>query len=205
VEGRQRVVVNDEGLAPLPQLPAPVASVGGVPLNPWDHVCVLHRGEAEREHILLPYLRDGLRAGHTCLCITAEGRGEELTSMVTTDDVDVRLLQVFEPKRADLRAGCSPEGVLDLLHAWSSRTFGGRQRGFARVAGDMSWVLPVLSPRLLRDLVELESQVTSWLREFPQVAMCLYDLDRLGGEVVVPMIKTHPKVWASGMVVENPC
>jgi hypothetical protein len=201
----ERFELNDEGVAPLPQLPAPVASVGGVPLNPWDHVCVLHRGWAERDHLLLPYLRDGLRAGHTCLCITAEGQGEELASTVMTDDLDRRLLQVFEPKRTDVRSGCTPDGVLDLLHTWSSRTFGGRQRGFARVAGDMSWVLPVLSSRFLCDLVELESRVTSWLRQFPQVAICLYDLDRFGGEVVVPMIKTHPKVWASGMVVENPC
>jgi hypothetical protein len=34
--------------------------------------------------------------------------------------------------------------------------------------------------------------------------LCLYDLDRFSGEVVVNVVKTHPQVLVQGILVENP-
>jgi hypothetical protein len=34
--------------------------------------------------------------------------------------------------------------------------------------------------------------------------LCLYDLDRFSGEVVVNIVKTHPQVLIQGILVENP-
>jgi hypothetical protein len=36
------------------------------------------------------------------------------------------------------------------------------------------------------------------------VVLCLYDLDRFSGEVVVNVVKTHPQVLVQGILVENP-
>jgi hypothetical protein len=33
--------------------------------------------------------------------------------------------------------------------------------------------------------------------------MCLYDLDRFGGQVLVDILKTHPRVLMGGTVLEN--
>lgn len=40
--------------------------------------------------------------------------------------------------------------------------------------------------------------------DFPQVILCFYDLDLFGGDLIIPMIKSHPKVWMAGTLVENP-
>jgi len=32
----------------------------------------------------------------------------------------------------------------------------------------------------------------------------MYDLDQFGGEVVVPIINVHPKLWMDGVVLDNP-
>jgi hypothetical protein len=34
--------------------------------------------------------------------------------------------------------------------------------------------------------------------------LCLYDLDKFSGEVVVNVVKTHPQVLVQGILVENP-
>ena len=34
--------------------------------------------------------------------------------------------------------------------------------------------------------------------------LCLYDLDRFSGEVMVNIVKTHPQVLIQGILVENP-
>ena len=39
---------------------------------------------------------------------------------------------------------------------------------------------------------------------YPQVILCLYDLERFGGSIVVDLVKIHPKLLLSGMIVENP-
>ena len=36
------------------------------------------------------------------------------------------------------------------------------------------------------------------------VVLCLYDLDRFSGEIVVNVVKTHPQVLVRGILVENP-
>jgi hypothetical protein len=33
--------------------------------------------------------------------------------------------------------------------------------------------------------------------------MCLYDLDRFGGQILVDILKTHPKVLMGSTVLEN--
>jgi hypothetical protein len=36
------------------------------------------------------------------------------------------------------------------------------------------------------------------------VILCLYELDQFSGEVLVDVLKTHPKVLLGGMVLDNP-
>jgi hypothetical protein len=36
------------------------------------------------------------------------------------------------------------------------------------------------------------------------VTACLYDLDRFDGDVIVPIVRAHPKVWMNGVVLTNP-
>ena len=46
--------------------------------------------------------------------------------------------------------------------------------------------------------------VTRWTRAYRQTGVCMYDLDRFGGDVIVAMVRTHPKVLINGVIVENP-
>jgi hypothetical protein len=55
-----------------------------------------------------------------------------------------------------------------------------------------------------RELLALESEMNRYLPLFPQVIVCLYDVERFGGGIVVDLLKTHARVLVGGMILENP-
>jgi hypothetical protein len=43
-----------------------------------------------------------------------------------------------------------------------------------------------------------------YLPLFPQVVVCLYDIDRFGGGIIIDLLKTHPRVLVGEVLIENP-
>ncbi len=74
--------------------------------------------------------------------------------------------------------------------------------GFARAVGEMTWALRQLPG--VEELVGYEARLNKFLPRYPQVVLCLYALDSFSGEVLVDVLKTHPKVLIGGMVLDNP-
>jgi hypothetical protein len=72
---------------------------------------------------------------------------------------------------------------------------------FVRSTGETTWTLKELPG--LHDFLTYEAELNRFLPRYPQVIMCLYDLDHFGGEILVDILKTHPKVLMGGTVLEN--
>ncbi len=54
-------------------------------------------------------------------------------------------------------------------------------------------------------LVRYEARLNRFLPRYPQVILCLYDLEQFtDGRILLEMLKTHPKVLMSGQVLDNP-
>jgi hypothetical protein len=53
--------------------------------------------------------------------------------------------------------------------------------------------------------VTYEAELNRFLPKYPQIILCLYDLERFtDGEALLDILRTHPKVLMSGQVVDNP-
>jgi len=168
------------------------------------HICAFFRGSAERDDLLLPYLNEGLRAGHKCQCII-------------DDDVDAvmalgreanigqpgrRPLEVLSSKQSYLRHGSF--STQEMLNFWNDTVDDALNRdafSFVRSAGETTWTLKELPT--LDDWLNYESELNSFVPRYPQVILCLYDLDHFGSEIVADVLKTHPKVLMGGTVLEN--
>jgi hypothetical protein len=72
----------------------------------------------------------------------------------------------------------------------------------ARNIGDMSWAHRDES--VVSDLMGYESELNRIMSNFPQVNLCLYDLTRCSGDLIMDVLKTHPKALLGGMVIDNP-
>ncbi|NMH96781.1 MEDS domain-containing protein [Pseudonocardia acidicola] len=195
--------------------PGPVATIAGLPLNPHDHLCVLYRGESQRDELMVDFLAEGVEAGHKCYCMIAPTEHGWIASAVSErggadaapddDAAEIGELEFTEPSGSHLQTGgFASERMLKFWDDWGVRTYEQQHRTFARIGADMSWAKPLIAPDFIEDLARYESRFNLWSSHYPQVTACMYDLDKFGGEVVVPVIMVHPKVWMDGIVLENP-
>ncbi|HEY3259767.1 MAG TPA: MEDS domain-containing protein [Pseudonocardiaceae bacterium] len=181
--------------------------IPGVHVAPGDHICAFYPGLAERDEILIPYLREGLEAGNKCICVVDATDPEAVFALLGPD---VDLGSCLERRQLDVQRSedtylsgdsFSTEVMLDF---WD-RSIGEAIAGgfdFARAVGEMTWALRQLPG--VEELMGYEARLNQFLPRYPQVILCLYELDRFSGEVLVDVLKTHPKVLMAGMVLDNP-
>jgi hypothetical protein len=170
-------------------------------LDRGDHVCAFYRGRAERDELLVPYLADGLEAGQKCLAIVDSGAPEELVAAVGASDG----LSVLTSGSVYLPGGAfDMDNMLDF-YAAALDDVSKEAGGCIRTAGEMSWATNHDVPGAT-DLLTYEARVNQVLATRPSAAisMCLYDIERFDGEVVVGVLRTHPKAVMAGSVVDNP-
>ena len=182
--------------------------IPGLSLTPGDHVCAFYRGAVERDEMVLPYLAEGLRAGEKCICVVdASDPSAVMTSLSGEVDVGGHLaehrLEMFTSEETYLRQGrFSPASILEFWDGAIATALGPEHFSFVRVVGEMSWALRALPGS--EELFAYEAQLNRFAGRYPQVLLCLYDLERFGGEILVDVLKTHPKILVDGFVIENP-
>jgi hypothetical protein len=185
--------------------------IPGLSLAPGDHVCAFYRGRVERDEMLLPFLAEGLRAGDKCICVVDAADPQEVITTLGGEldvgDVGGHLaehrLEMFTSEGAYLRQGrFSPASILEFWDRAIAAALGPEEFTFVRVVGEMSWALRGLPGS--EALFAYEAELNRFAVRYPQVMLCLYDLERFGGEVLMDVLKTHPKILVDGFVVENP-
>jgi len=192
-----------------------VATIGGLPVRTHDHVCVLYRGGDQRDELMAEFLADGVRAGHRCYCISepdnhqriaaaVSGRNERAAAGAASEDPGP--LDFVSPGESYVRGEeFASDRMLRFWDDWGTATYERDGVAYARIGADMSWAKPrVDAPGFVMDLARYETRFTLWARRYPQVTACLYDLDRFDGDVIVPIVRAHPKVWMNGVVLTNP-
>jgi MEDS: MEthanogen/methylotroph, DcmR Sensory domain len=92
--------------------------------------------------------------------------------------------------------------MLELWHQAVSSAIGDGGYSFVRGVGEMTWALRQAPG--VEELMAFESRINHFAVEFPQVLLCLYDLWRFSGDMIIDAVKTHPKILVKGVVVENP-
>lgn len=177
----------------------------GVVMSEGDHICAFYRGEAQRDAVLLPYLRAGLHAGDKCICVLDTTDPDHLD--VGMDDeprVAADQLALYRSEESYLLGDrFSPDDMLAFWDKGASAALGDDGYSFLRAVGEMTWALRDLTGVEL--LIVYEAQLNRFLAKYPQTILCLYDLERFtDGEILIEILRTHPKVLMSGTVIDNP-
>jgi hypothetical protein len=168
----------------------------------------MYFGLAERDAVMLPFVRAGLQAGHKCMCIVDAPDVPEVISSIG-DDIDakgrVASLQLDVRKSTDayLSTGrFAPNEMLAFLDATVSAATGPDGYPFVRTTGEAAWALD--GGPGTDELFDYESELNHFVGRYPQAILCLYDLNRFGGGMMLDMLRTHPKILLGGLVLENP-
>ena len=177
-------------------------------IPPGTHLCALYSGSAERDDLLFPFLREGLRHGDTCLCyidglepgaVRAQAVGEAGVADPPTDRFDVRpAAEVY------LQSGkFSVEHMTSVLSD-TLDDVAAEGSGLLRATGEMPWPGVLLQPHGADDFFVYEAALNDIVDRKPAVFMCMYDLQRFGLDHLVAVLKTHPVVLLDQTVLDNP-
>lgn len=199
------------------------SGIPGVTLTDEDHVCGLYWTRAERDAVLLPFLRAGLQAGDRCLCIIDEPDHPDVLARLA-DDLDVTRcvacgqLALVSPANTYLGTGrFSAEDTLRFLAATAGeRTTGTRgatgptgttctaaaDAPVLRVAGDASWLLA--TPPGVDHFDRYEAAMNDLPPRHRSAVLCLYDLSRFAGGRVLDVLRFHPKAMLDRAIMANP-
>lgn len=172
-----------------------------------DHICGLYAGREQRDQILKPFLETGLASGDKCICVVDGTNPNEIVGMLGADvdaraSADSKQLEVIRSADMYLRSGAfsAHEVIASWKATMSDVMYDGR---FGVVRAAETWSRRDIVPDPM-ELLLLESEMNRYLPLYPQVILCLYDLDRFGAGIIVDLLKTHPRVLIGGLLVDNP-
>jgi len=181
--------------------------VGGLEAEPGDHICGVFSGEQERDQVLIPFLQAGLASGDKCICVVdGTAPGEIVAALGPTGEAAAltasKQLEVIGASDLYLRSGrFSADEVIGVWKAAISDAMYAGQFDAVRVVE--TWSRRDVIPDM-NELLMLESEMNRYLPLYPQVVMCLYDMDQFGSGALVNLVMTHPRMLVGGMVIENP-
>jgi DNA-binding CsgD family transcriptional regulator len=190
------MTVVDTGIPGVDQIP------------PGTHLCALYSSSAERDDLLFPFLRQGLRQQDTCLCyidglepdaVRARAVGEAGVADPPTDQFDVR-----PASDVYLQSGTfSVEHMTSVLSDNLDEVVA-RGSGLLRATGEMPWPGVLSQPHGADDFFVYEAALNDVVHRKPAIFMCMYDLHRFGLDILVAVLKTHPVVLLDQTVLDNP-
>jgi hypothetical protein len=189
-------------------------AIGSAPdlgLQPGDHVCAFYVGTAERDKLLLPYLRDGLRAGTKCVCIVDSPPHQTMVANIAEglDDpaevdrsITSRQLELLRSIDSYTRGGSfsTPRMIEFFRESVEGALRGGYET--VRIIGEPAWLAQ--GPPGADEFIDYEVSLNDFVPQYPQVILCLYDLELFGGGMVVDIMRTHKKLVLGGLVLDNP-
>jgi len=183
--------------------------LGSSVLDRQRHVCAFFHSREEEYRVLLPFIKDGFDRGEKAFQIVDPKLREEHLIRLTTAGINVVTAEESgQFELVDWDDTYLKDGHFDserLLALVQDVLKNGMQQGFplTRIVGHMEWALeerPGVDELLIYE---------TGLNSIPEVykknpLICVYDLAKFGGDIVVDVMRTHPMVIIGGILQENP-
>lgn len=194
-------------MSTAPTLPeGPPVRLAGRSLKHTRHICAFFHSREEQNKILMPFFKEGYDRGeklfhvvdsrlhdeHVQACrehgIPPEGEGDGQVEIRHWEDAYLqdgyfdgeRMIRILEE-------------VLNAARAKYKLT---------RLMGNMEWALETAPG--VTDIIEYETKLNYVLPRYPDPVICVYDLNKHSGSVVMDILRTHPMVIVGGVLQENP-
>lgn len=181
--------------------------LAGRTLKQTRHVCAFFYSREEQNRILMPFFKEGIDRGEKVFHIVDPRLRDEHLRACRDYGIDVDAtsasgqLEVRRWEDAYLQDGCF-EGdrmirILEDVFETNRSKY-----GQTRLMGNMEWALETLPG--VTDIVEYETKLNYVLPRYSDPVVCVYDLNRHSGSVVMDILRTHPLVIIGGVLQENP-
>ena len=173
------------------------------------HVCAFFNSLDQEYEVLNPFFMEAVEQGEKNFHIVDPARLEDHRMRLTASGIDARACEAC----GQLKVVSWPEAYFDdsgkfnkvrMLAVVDHLTGAGREEGYSRlrIMGNMNWVFEDTPGS--NDVIEYEAEVNEVLARNRQPAVCVYDMAKLSGSMMMDLLRTHPLTLINGVVQENP-
>ena len=157
---------------------------------------------------MVPFMLAGSRKGEQCVSVVSKDTEAEIARVLWDFGVDVKKCQPWgQFIFLDAADTYLKQGYFDperMTRSFAELEKSALMHGFSglRAMGEAAWFLSKL-PGTQR-LIEYEAAVNGFFQNSKTRALCLYDENRFGKDVLLEVLHTHPAVFIYGVLRDNP-
>lgn len=181
--------------------------LAGRTLRETRHICAFFHSREEQDQLLMPFFKEGYDRGEKLFHIVDSRLHNEHVDACRRYGIDVEAagasgqLEVRHWEDAYLKDGYfDGERMVRLLEEVLVKNR--ESYKLTRLMGNMEWALETAPG--VTDIIEYEASLNYLLPKYPDPVVCVYDLNKHSGSVVMDVMRTHPMVIIGGMLQENP-
>jgi MEDS: MEthanogen/methylotroph, DcmR Sensory domain len=166
------------------------------------HACAFVNGPVEERAVIDPFFVEGMRRGEKAVYIVDPAHRDDHHARLATSAPSPELLDVTTWNDAHLKGGSfDPDRMMaDLEQMIRDHAASGRPP--MRIVGQMGWIMS--APPGIEQLVGYEASVNEVLNRGKTPTVCVYDVRRLSGALLMDLLRAHPLTVMNGVLHENP-
>jgi len=183
--------------------------IGNYSCNWGTHICGLYEKEKERDEIIFGYLNQGIVDRDLQLYIHSEQSEEDFRENFVhhcpecNESInDSEILDIKKAKDLYYPAGIFDPWYMDTaINGYYAYTQRNGQRNLRAIA-EMAWALETIPG--VEHLFAYESRLNYFVQNKTVISICLYNITKLTGEMIMNVLRTHPFSIIGGVITQNP-
>jgi hypothetical protein len=179
-----------------------MTTLSGASFREHFHACAFVTGEAEERAVIDPFLIEGMRRGEKAVYIVDPEQRAAHAARLSSENASSDLLDVKTWHDAHLKGGSFDQDRMIAALDELIRDHAATGRPPMRLVGQMDWVFS--APPGIEQLVAYEATVNEVLNRGKTPTVCVYDVRRLNGAVMMDLLRAHPLTVINGVLHENP-
>jgi hypothetical protein len=182
---------------------------GDYSCNWGTHLCGLYETERERDELVFGFLHQGDLGHDLQLYCPVERTQEDFIAAYQSQYPDCAG-HVHDPDKFHWLSAKDlyyPDGrfcprSMDRGLAEFYRASQQQGQRHIRAMAEMSWALQAIPG--IEHLMVYESRLNYFIPGKPWISICLYDLTRFSGAMIMKVLQTHPFTISGGVITKNP-
>jgi hypothetical protein len=166
------------------------------------HACAFVMGSDEEQGIIDPFFIEGMKRGEKAVYIVDPEHRDEHEARLRKSAPATELLDVTTWNEAHLKGGGFDQDRMMASLEELIREHAATGKPPMRLVGQMDWVFS--NPPGIEQLVAYEATVNEMLNRGKTPTVCVYDVRRLSGSMMMDLLRAHPLTVMNGVLHENP-
>lgn len=178
------------------------SSLAHAQLRNHFHACAFVSSAEEERAVIDPFFLEGLRRREKAVYIVDPAHRDQHEARLRAGSPSSDLVNVTTWNEQHLKGGSFDQDRMMAALEELIRDHAATGEPPMRLVGQMGWVFS--SPPGIEQLVAYEASVNEVLNRGKTPTVCVYDVRKLSGSLMMDLLRAHPLTVMNGVLHENP-